>query len=205
VPLPQASTPQVLKVMESYENVLEFWFGRKDTEQFGRARDEWFTKSFAFDAEIRNRFAGLQAAAAAQELEDWKSIPRGRLALILLLDQFSRNLYRDSPQAFACDAQALRLAQEALDAGLDGALPPIERMFLYMPFQHSEDLEVQRKSLALFERLRAYPETAMCYDYAVRHFEVIEKFGRFPHRNAILRRASTPEELDYLQQAGAGF
>ena len=205
MPLLQASTPQVLKVMESYENVLEFWFGSKATEQFGRARDEWFKKSPAFDAEIRDRFAGLQAAAAANELDEWKSIPRGRLALILLLDQFSRNLYRDSPQAFACDAQALRLAQEALDAGLDGALPPIERMFLYMPFQHSEDVEVQRKSLALFERLRAYPETAMCYDYAVRHFEVIEKFGRFPHRNAMLRRASTPEELNYLQQPGAGF
>src|SRR3954447_7717502 len=134
VPLLQPSTPQVLKVMESYENVLEFWFGREGTEQFGRARDEWFKKSPAFDVEIRARFAGLQAAAAAHELDEWKSIPRGRLALILLLDQFSRNLYRDSPQAFACDAQALRLAQEALDAGLGGALPPIERMFLYMPF-----------------------------------------------------------------------
>jgi len=191
--------------MEPYENVLEFWFGRGGTQQFGRARDEWFKQSPGFDAEIRIRFAGLHAAAAAHQLDDWKLSAKGWLALILVLDQFSRNLYRDSPHAFACDAQALALAQEALEAGLDRTLLPVERMFVYMPFQHSEAIEMQRRSLVLFELLQAYAETAMCYDYAIRHFAVIEKFGRFPHRNAVLRRTSTPEELLYLQQPGAGF
>jgi uncharacterized protein (DUF924 family) len=194
-----------MKVMEPYKNVLEFWFGGQSTEQFGRARDEWFEKSPAFDAQIRMRFAGLHAAAAEHQLDDWKTTPRGWLALILVLDQFSRNLYRDSSQAFACDAHALELAQLALDAQLDRVLLPVERMFVYMPFQHSEAIDMQRRSLTLFESLHAYAETAMCYDYAIRHFEVIEKFGRFPHRNAVLGRTSTPAELIYLQQPGAGF
>jgi len=185
--------------------VLEFWFGAADSPQFGHARDEWFKQSAAFDEQVRIRFAGLHDAAAAHRLDDWKATPEASLALVLVLDQFSRNLYRDSPRAFACDGHALSLAEEAIEAGFDRLLAPVQRMFIYMPFQHSEAIERQRRSLELFETLRNDPQTAYCYDYAVRHFEVIAKFGRFPHRNSILGRASTPQELEYLRQPGAGF
>jgi uncharacterized protein (DUF924 family) len=191
--------------MKDVEDVLNFWFGSTDSAQSRRAREEWFKMNPAFDEQIRARFGSLHAQAAAHRLDDWETSIRGRLALILLLDQFSRNLYRDSPRAFACDAQALALAQAAIDARLDRDLLPLQRMFLYMPFQHSEHIEQQRRSLELFETLRAHPEAAQCYEYAVQHFEIITKFGRFPHRNSILGRASTPAELQYLQQPGAGF
>ena len=191
--------------MEQIDEILNFWFGQPDSAPFGQAREEWFTKNPAFDEQIRARFASVHDAASTHRLDHWGATARGRLALLLVLDQFSRNLYRDSPRAFASDGQALRLAQEMIDAGLDRNLLAVQRMFVYMPFQHSEDIEQQRRSLELFASLRAEPETAMCYDYAVRHFDVIEKFGRFPHRNLILGRASTPEEAEYLRQPGAGF
>jgi uncharacterized protein (DUF924 family) len=191
--------------MKHPAEVLKFWFGAVDSPQYGHARDEWFKQSAAFDEEVRARFGGLHDAAAAHRLDDWKATPDGSLALLLVLDQFSRNLFRDSPRAFACDGDALSLAEEALEVGFDRLLVPVQRMFMYMPFQHSEAIERQRRSLELFETLRNDPQTARSYDYAVRHFDVIAKFGRFPHRNSILGRTSTPQELEYLRQPGAGF
>jgi uncharacterized protein (DUF924 family) len=182
--------------MKEIEDVLEFWFGAPGAG----ARDAWFRKDRAFDEQIRLRFGALHARAAAGELDDWRATPRGCVALVLLLDQFSRNLHRDSPQAFACDGSALAVAEHAIAAGFASALTPLQRMFVYMPYQHSEAIERQRRSLELFGALREEKETAYCYDYAVRHFEVIAQFGRFPHRNATLGRTSTPQELEYLRQ-----
>ncbi|MEJ2518190.1 MAG: DUF924 domain-containing protein, partial [Methyloceanibacter sp.] len=131
----------------------------------------------------------------------WLRNPQGRLAAILVLDQFPRNIYRGSPRAFATDEEALALSRDAIAAGADKELPPEQRAFLYMPFQHTETLADQRRSLELFEAL-GNPENL---DFAARHYEIIERFGRFPHRNAVLGRVSTPEELAFLEQPGSSF
>jgi uncharacterized protein (DUF924 family) len=185
--------------------VLDFWFGAPDSADYGKNREAWFKKDAGFDQELRDRFLLLHAAAAAGELSSWSTTPRGSLALIILLDQMSRNMFRGTPQAFAFDGQALAVARHAVDAGFDHALLPVERMFLYLPFEHSEDPGHQDRCLELFERLQAFPEMALPIDYARRHREVIARFGRFPHRNPILGRPSTPEEEDYLSQPGVGF
>lgn len=178
------------------EAVLAFWFA----EGPDRHRKAWFRKDPDFDREIRDRFGRVHRRAAEGRLDHWAASARGLLALIVVLDQFSRNLHRDDPRAFACDAKALALARDALDRGVDRELGAAERGFVYMPFQHSEDIEDQRRSVALFEALGG--EAA---DYARRHLEVIERYGRFPGRNAALGRASTPEEREYLRTPGAGF
>ncbi len=178
----------------SPENVLHFWFDETPpTRRF--ARDD------AFDAEIRERFGALQASAAQGELWAWRATPEGRLAEVIVLDQFSRNLWRGSPNAFAHDGMALVLAQEAVAAGLDRPLTPEQRSFLYMPYMHSESRAVQRESLRLFGALGR----AENLDFARRHAEIIERFGRYPHRNAALGRDSTAEELAFLQQPGSSF
>ncbi len=176
------------------DDILQFWFHEIAPEQHFR-RDE------AFDATIRERFGALHASAAAGELWRWRATPAGRLAEIVLLDQFSRNLHRASPLAFAHDGMALALAQELVAAGLDGALDAEQRSFAYMPYMHSESRLVQRESLRLFSALGR----ASSLDYAQRHAEIIERFGRYPHRNAVLGRASTAEELAFLQQPGSSF
>ena len=174
--------------------VLTFWF---DTLQ----PSDWFGRSDDVDMRIRREFAGCHRAGAVGELYDWRRSPEGRLAEILVLDQFSRNLYRDDPRAFACDAAALVLAQEAIAGGVDDSLNPDQRVFLYMPFMHSESRLIQRESLRLFERLGK--PTNM--DFARRHAEIVERFGRYPHRNAVLGRPSTPEEQEFLRQPGSSF
>jgi len=186
------------------EEILDFWFGRPGTPEFGTTRDFWFRKDPAFDAELRNRFDPVIETALAGSLEDWPS-PRGTLARVVLLDQFTRNCFRDTPRAFAGDPHALAIAEEAIARGDDRALAAVERWFLYMPFQHAESLAAQERSLELFRRLRDQTALAEPLPFAEKHAEVIRRFGRFPHRNAILGRASTSEEIEFLATRGSRF
>jgi uncharacterized protein (DUF924 family) len=188
-----------------FHEVLDFWFGPADSAEFGRPREAWFKKDQAFDDAIRARFLDLHRQAADGQLRSWQRAPDSMLALIVVLDQFSRNLFRDSGRAFAADAQALAAARSAVARGFDRLLLPVQRWFVYLPYEHAEDLALQRQCLDLFEGLSADPDSAGNIDYARRHFEIIERFGRFPHRNAILGRVSTPEEVEFLKQPGSGF
>ena len=174
--------------------VLAFWFDESSPAQ-------WFAKDDAFDAAIAARFAPLHAAAALGELWRWRVDAPGRLAEIIVLDQFSRNLHRGSAAAFAQDAMALVLAQELIAQGLDMHLPVVQRAFAYLPYMHSESLAVQQESLRLYEAL-AQPGNL---DFAHKHEAIVRRFGRYPHRNAALGRASAPEELVFLQQPGSSF
>ena len=183
--------------------VLDFWCGAPPLH----TRTEWFKKSAAFDDEIRERFGALIEAALGGTLSPaWDADAQSRLARILLLDQFTRNIFRDTARAFAGDALALALTRSMIDAGDDRQLPPLQRWFVYLPLEHAEDLATQAQSVRLFRAL-ADEDSALkgASDYAQRHFEVIERFGRFPHRNRALGRDSTAQELDYLQQPGSGF
>ncbi|MDA7984970.1 MAG: DUF924 domain-containing protein [Alphaproteobacteria bacterium] len=174
------------------EAVLSFWFAP------GRERD-WFMSSEQFDAELRAAWLAPHLAAAAGRLEHWRETPRGALALVLLLDQAPRNLFRRTARAFGCDRRALRVSAAAVERAQDLALSPQERVFLYMPYQHAEDLAAQERSLELFARLGADGDNA--FAYAGKHHEIIKRFGRFPHRNAALGRANTPDEEAYLSGA----
>lgn len=183
--------------------VLDFWFGAPPT---ATPRPAWFKKDAAFDAEIRRRFGAPLEAALAGGLLDWDGSPPGALARIVVLDQFARNAYRDTPQAFAGDAQALAAAQALVARGDDRLLPPLQRWFAYLPYEHAEDLGLQRVSLQLFGALaEAHPALADARLWAQKHHDVIERFGRYPHRNAVLGRVSTPQELAFLQQPGSVF
>jgi len=188
------------------DDVLALWFGAPDAADYGQARAAWFRKDDAFDAQIRARFLAEVEAAIAGQLGDWAANPPGALALFILLDQFPRNLFRNTARAFAGDAIALALAERVVEQGWDRKLLPVERVFVYLPFEHSESLADQDRSIALFSALAGeYPETASYLDYAHRHRDVIVRFGRFPHRNAALGRTSSAAETDYLAQPGSGF
>jgi uncharacterized protein (DUF924 family) len=186
------------------EPLLAFWFA-EGPDTF---RQAWFKRDDAFDAEIRERFGALVEAARQGSLAPWANAPEGALGLAVLLDQFPRNLFRGSAEAFAADPMMRDIAREAVLARRwDMALTPTQRMFLYLPFEHSEAMADQDLSVALFEGLRDDPRHAApggAIDYAWRHRAVIERFGRFPHRNAALRRPSTPDEGAWLE-AGGGF
>jgi uncharacterized protein (DUF924 family) len=192
--------------------VLDFWFGPPDAAA-PAPREAWFRKSAAFDDEIRARFGTLVEAALGGPLPPpWEADAQARLAQLIVLDQFPRNLFRDSARAFAGDARALALAQRMVAAGEDRALSPLQRWFCYLPLEHAEDLALQDESVRLFRALADEASTdglaatlAGALDYALRHRDVIARFGRFPHRNRVLGRASTPDELEYLRQPGAGF
>ncbi|MBK7900480.1 MAG: DUF924 domain-containing protein [Azonexus sp.] len=189
-----------------FRDVLAYWFGQPDDADFGKPRAVWFNKDAAADAEIRGRFRALHLWAHGGLLNAWDEQAESALALILVLDQFSRQIYRDQPKAFASDGKALALAEKALAACFDRALPPLQRAFFYFPFEHAESSVAQARAVALFEALAAEaPELASFADYARRHREVIARFGRFPHRNTLLGRANTPEEAEYLAQPGSGF
>lgn len=185
-------------------DVLLFWFGEPGAAAQLRHRDLWFTKSDATDRLIAERFGALVEEALLGKHDDWAATPRGALALVIVLDQFTRNIHRNTPRAFAGDARALALATRLVDTARDLALAPVERWFVYLPFEHSERLVDQYESVRLFERLAADGLEAPL-DWARRHFDVVAQFGRFPHRNAILGRESTPEEVEYLKQPGSGF
>ncbi|MCM5678078.1 DUF924 domain-containing protein [Schlegelella sp. S2-27] len=193
-------------MLPSADGVLDFWFGPRDGTAPLQARDVWFRKDPAFDDEIRERFGAATEAALAGGLREWEARPEGALARILLLDQFTRNAFRDTPRAFAGDAQALATARAVVAASLDRQLVPMQRWFVYMPFEHAEDPAAQDESVRLFTELsHAASGFESALDYALRHRDVIRRFGRFPHRNAILGRDSTASERDYLRQPGAGF
>jgi uncharacterized protein (DUF924 family) len=190
------------------DDVLGFWFGTPGTEDatYQARRTLWFRKNPDTDHEIRRRFLPLYERAIAHQLDDWQATPEGTLALTIVLDQFPRNMFRDSPQAFASDAQALEVAKGAIARGVDQQLPPVQRFFLYLPLEHSENLDDQHQSVERSHQLvEACPELADTYEYAIKHQEVIERFGRFPHRNAILGRETTPEETEFLKQPGSSF
>jgi uncharacterized protein (DUF924 family) len=181
------------------DDVLDFWFAGDGT----RYRAAWFKQDAAFDAAC-GRFTDALRAARDGSFDHWADSPRGMLALIVLLDQFSRNLHRGSPEAFAADARACALARDAVARGFDRALHPVERCFVYLPFEHSEALADQHESVRLFERMRlALGDSTV--EYAYRHRDVIRRFGRFPHRNAVLGRESTVAEVCYLAEQKRGF
>ncbi|SDG42040.1 DUF924 family protein [Roseospirillum parvum] len=189
----------------SPRDILDFWFGPEDGPEFGRPRPIWFTRDADFDAEIAARFADTQRAAAAGQLDSWAGEPESLVALTLLLDQFPRNLYRDDPRAYASDGHILALVKQAIAMGLDRGLPDVHRWFLYLPYEHSEALADQEAALRLFADLPGAEAEGSPYDWAVKHHAVIARFGRFPHRNAVLGRANTAQEEAYLSQPGAGF
>jgi uncharacterized protein (DUF924 family) len=183
--------------------VLLFWFG-PPTER-GKAHKRWFVKSEAFDREVRERFLALYEEAAAGKLAHLKESATDCLALIVMLDQFPRNMFRGTARSFATDPLALEAARHAVDRGFDRTMLPVERLFVYLPFEHSEVLADQDRSCDLTRALDAYPETNDVYRYALAHRDIIRRFGRFPHRNAILGRGSTPEELEFLKGPGSSF
>jgi len=185
-------------------DVLAFWF----SEGRDGYRTIWFERDDGFDAEIRTQFGELVVPAREGRLDGWGATPEGALALTLLLDQFPRNLFRGSPEAFSGDPKALALARRLIRERADLALTPTERGFLYLPLEHAESMAAQDQSVTVFEGLRDVPRCAApggTIDYAWRHWRVIRRFGRFPHRNAVLGRDSTAAERAYLAQPGAGF
>ena len=195
------------------DELLAFWFGddQDDSATAAAKAELWWGHSPATDEALQEQFGAAASAAAAGVLGHWTGSPRGRLALILLLDQLPRAIRRDTPEAFAQDDAARKTAAQGLDSGADRLLRPIERLFFYLPFEHSEDLEDQDRSVELFRELalsvseEQRPTFAGFLDYAKRHHEVIARFGRFPHRNRILGRESTAEEIAFLEQSGSSF
>lgn len=186
-------------------SVLDFWFGAPGTPQHGTTRPEWFGKDPAFDEEIRQRFGETVAIALAGGLGEWCVDARGALARVLVLDQFTRNMFRDTPRAFAGDERALATAEDAVARGLDRELDGHGRWFLYMPFEHAESDAAQRRSLELFTALARDTGDAGPLEWARKHADVVFRFGRYPHRNGILGRTSTPEETAFLAEPGSRF
>jgi uncharacterized protein (DUF924 family) len=185
--------------------VLDFWFGREDEPGYGESRAEWFRKDPGFDAAVKELFGELYEEAAAGHLDGWRDDARGCLALVIVLDQFPRNMFRGDGRTHATDAKALETSKYAVEHALDRELPAFQRMFLYMPFMHSENASDQLRSVELFGRLADEPGAPDVTSYAVGHMKIVERFGRFPHRNEILGRATTPEEAEFLKTEGSSF
>ena len=190
---------------DEVREVLDFWFGAPGSPEAGRSRPEWFRKDPAFDDEIRSRFEPLHRAARDGGRDAWEGEPAALLALIVVLDQFPRNMYRGSPDSFAADARALAAARRMVGNGWDRGLEPVRRMFVYLPYEHSENLTDQETCMDLMQSLVQDPQLADMPLWAAKHHAVIARFGRFPHRNAILGRASTSEEAAFLSQPGSSF
>lgn len=192
------------------EDVLSFWFGPPGTPPLAHAK-KWFSRDDAFDAEIRARFGDAIHAASRGQLESWRASPRGRLAFVILCDQLSRNAFRGTARAFAQDALAVETTERALEAGDFDDLSSVERQFLLMPLMHAEDRARQRRCVELFEHIAAEAEPDMkdnaenALKFARLHAGIVERFGRFPHRNAILGRATTPEEAEALKDPKSSF
>ncbi len=191
--------------MAAWQPILDFWYLPPGDPGHGKSRPEWFRKDAAFDLLIRERFGDRIEQALAGGFLEWDGEPRGALARIILLDQFTRNAFRDTPRAFAGDPLALPAALALVGTGGDRLLAPVERWFVYLPLEHAEDIAIQERSVALFNALAAEPGMEGIVEYAVRHRDIVARFGRFPHRNRILGRASTPEEEEFLKQPGSGF
>ena len=207
------SRTRTINLMENPKTIVEFWFGRNpDDSAVAKERSSlWWSKNSQTDTEIRRRFEQLVIAAEAGELDDWRSSSEAWLALVLLTDQFSRNIYRDTPSAFRFDAIARTLCVEGLAARVDRELRPIERVFFYLPLEHSEDLDDQNQCIVLFRELAAEASIGNkttfenFVDFALRHHVIIERFGRFPHRNSIHGRESTREEIEFLNEPNSSF
>ena len=195
------------------ETILDFWFGSDaDDAMVAKQRsDLWWTKNKATDDEIRHRFENYVILADSEQLKDWLTTPRGRLALIILCDQFPRNIYRDTARAFSCDEKALTWCIEGLERKIDRELRPIERVSFYLPLEHAEFIEPQDLSVKYFRELvlEVDPEQKTLFEgylhYAIQHRQIIERFGRFPHRNRLLSRESTKEEMEFLKESEASF
>ena len=194
----------------SPNTVLNFWFGASDSEAFGHYRKAWFIKSDDFDQQIRVRFLRDIEKAAQGNYDHWQQEATGAVALLILLDQFPRNVYRGQPQSFATDNKALKIATQLVDTGIAQTLPPAYQFFVYVPFEHQENLAHQNRAVELMGQLiKNHPtldkglRTGL--DFAIKHRAVIERFGRFPHRNEILGRQSTAEEQVFLAQPGSRF
>jgi uncharacterized protein (DUF924 family) len=193
---------------ERVQAILNFWFGDPSDAhgEYGQQRKVWFKKDSGFDASIRQTFLSDYDNAKTGRLDEWSSHPRSCLALVLLLDQVPRNIFRGSAQSFATDSKALSIARHGLEQQWDRHLIPVERIFLYLPFEHSEHESDQDISLELFQNLVDHnPELQTTLDYAHQHRDIIQRFGRFPHRNEILSRETTQAEADFLRQPGSRF
>ncbi|SDH77927.1 DUF924 family protein [Paraburkholderia phenazinium] len=207
------SGPAAYDVAEDYaaldalaRAVLDCWFGTPGSATYGHDRKAWFARDAAFDAMLHERFGVLHAAALQGDLDAWTCTPLGALALVIVLDQFSRNLYRGTARAFAADGQALRITRQMVETGADLLLPDLfHRAFAYLPFEHDETAASQHEAVRLFKPFEAEPAGASYYRSALRHAGVIERFGRFPHRNVLLGRPSTEEELVFLRKPGSSF
>jgi uncharacterized protein (DUF924 family) len=183
--------------------ILRFWFG--DGADYGKVQKRWFEKDPTFDALVAKRYQKLHQEMLDGGHRDWLQTPRACLARIIVLDQFPRHIHRGAAAAFSSDALALEAAKHLVSSGWDRDLLPVERMFAYLPFQHSESLADQERSCALCKPLEGFPETPTVYRYAAAHRDIIARFGRFPHRNAALGRSNTPEEAEFLKQPGSSF
>jgi len=183
--------------------VLRFWFGAGG--EYGKRHKRWFEKDASFDAEVSKRFLPLYEELVAGAGREWLESRADCLARIVALDQFPRHIFRGSARALAADALALEAARDAITRGYDREMLPVERMFAYLPFEHSESLEDQLKACELTAPLAAFPQTEDAHRYALLHRDIIQRFGRFPHRNVVLGRTSTPDEIDFLKQPGSGF
>lgn len=181
---------------DSQKDILDFWFDQTSPQQ-------WFQTNPEFDALVAERFLERYEKARDGVFDDWRRDADGCLALCLLMDQFPRNMFRGTPQAYATDSKALVIAKYAVSKGFDQVLPLVKRRFLYLPYEHSETLNDQRCCVEFFEKIKK--EDPLSYDYALRHFQVIDEYGRFPHRNKILGRMNTPEEEEYLARPDSGF
>jgi uncharacterized protein (DUF924 family) len=187
--------------MHRAEEVLDYWFGPSDSPEFGERDERWFHGGPVFDAELIEKYSDLYQQAWNGELNHLRDNWRGCLALILIFDQFSRNMFRRTHRAFAADPRALELAEHAIEQGFDADRSPNELTFFYLPFEHSENLDNQHRSIALRRAMPEHDRKTESIEHAVRHKEVFERFGRYPHRNAAMGRASTEEELEFLSTA----
>ena len=178
----------------TFDNILHFWF--EEVEQ-----SFWWKKDKTFDQLIIDRFSDIHSKACNSELTDWRQSAQGALAEIIVLDQFSRNMFRDTARAFAYDDMALKLSQQAITASHDLDLSPIENSFLYMPFMHSESVDIHEQAVTLYKKNGIQKNL----DFELKHKEIIDRFGRYPHRNEILKRESTPEEIEFLKKEGSSF
>ncbi|REE19767.1 uncharacterized protein (DUF924 family) [Paraburkholderia sp. BL27I4N3] len=201
-----AASPHYADLPQEAREVLDCWFGVPGAPEYGTERKIWFSRNAAFDAMLRERFGALIDAARESALDSWTQTPLGALALVIVLDQFSRNCHRGTARAFAADQKALLVTRQIVVSGADRELPTVHhRAFACLPFEHDETLEGQRESLRLFRQLEAEPGGKSYYRSAVRHAEIVERFGRFPHRNATLGRPSTAEEIAFLGTPGSSF
>jgi uncharacterized protein (DUF924 family) len=197
----------------THRNVLDFWFG-SSTDSGAILKEKmklWFVKDPENDQKMKSIFGYDVEKGSHGHYDNWSDTPEGRLGLIILLDQFSRNIYRNTPESFANDPKALMLSLEAIDEKIEKSLIPIYQVFYYMPLMHSEEISIQRKCVEMFKQLQSEVDDSLKktiggnIDYAIQHMKIVERFHRFPHRNAILGRASTEEEVEFLKEPGSSF